>query len=811
LTGCGVKKFEVGLALSGIEVLVLSFNELAKMDFCSSMPSLRHLDLSYNLLKRIEGLDGLPALTSLLLQGNLVYRLEDVNVLKRHAPDLLHLNLRGNSITDVKNYRSIILRRLVHLRSLDGLPVTTEERLSAGERPSSITWDVLVQYARTRGPLGWSLLGRIESIDSLIPITGSAGVPSSAAEDDEGAASSPVPAVFDLSVLERVQILELTHMRIRKISNLDRLVNLRRLNFCDNEVSRIEGLDSLINLQELNLEENKITKIEGLERCLRLRKLELGKNRISRLEGVSQLRELTLFSVEDNDLNSLVGVQSLLSLMEFYAGNNKISFSRDVAVLKDLPKLIILDLSGNNMCSADADYRLFTIYTLRKLKVLDGVSIDANESQRAKEMFAGRLSTEMLAERLGHTSFGSVTELNLSASSIRDGLNVLEDFVSLRELVLDSNNISDLEPICCLKNLQVLRLARNKIEAGLSSYSAGKCIVGRQLECFHQLEILDLSYNAISYLPALHLHRLTKLRSLLLAGNEIVKVEGLDNLVQLRELILDKNKIRQIDPASFASLINLRELRLEENAIRALDNFRPLVRLQSLNISCNRIMELQEIDKLVDLRSLLEIVMVFNAVARKPMYRPHLLRRLPSLQMIDGREVTYEERERADALYSAQEYNASAAASTGYVGSQSGIQAPMSGYGSMPTAPPAPVNMGYGGLGPQGVPSYLSGPVGVQAQLGVQQSSGQQKLLVKMQSGSMEPDSGNYSQRGSSGPYRLQRGTSADASRVEPTSVPFQVQQPPPAATAGSASVLVVRRAKSNTRNAREGSFRRPR
>lgn len=62
------------------------------------------------------------------------------------------------------------------------------------------------------------------------------------------------------------------------------------------------------------------------------------------------------------------GLSCLASLMELYCGGNQIEGVREVGHLKGLPKLIILDLTGNPVAAQD-DYRLYTVYHLRKLKV----------------------------------------------------------------------------------------------------------------------------------------------------------------------------------------------------------------------------------------------------------------------------------------------------------------------------------------------------------------------------------------------------------------------------------------------------------
>lgn len=77
--------------------------------------------------------------------------------------------------------------------------------------------------------------------------------------------------------------------------------------------------------------------------------------------------------------------------MELYIGNNKIKDSKHIKSLAGLTKLIILDLSGNPI-SKDNSYRYYTVFLLKKLKVLDGISIESPEHQQAREHFTGRLT-----------------------------------------------------------------------------------------------------------------------------------------------------------------------------------------------------------------------------------------------------------------------------------------------------------------------------------------------------------------------------------------------------------------------------------
>jgi Leucine-rich repeat (LRR) protein len=83
-------------------------------------------------------------------------------------------------------------------------------------------------------------------------------------------------------------------------------------------------------------------------------------------------------SVEDNAIEKLDEIPDLRNLMELYLGNNSIVDSKEINHLKTLQKLIILDLSGNPF-SRDPNYRVYTLFVIKKLKVLDGLSIEASE------------------------------------------------------------------------------------------------------------------------------------------------------------------------------------------------------------------------------------------------------------------------------------------------------------------------------------------------------------------------------------------------------------------------------------------------
>ena len=89
-------------------------------------------------------------------------------------------------------------------------------------------------------------------------------------------------------------------------------------------------------------------------------------------------------------------------------------------------------------------------------------------------------------------------------------------------------------------------------------------------------------------------------------------------------------------------------LRLEDNGLRTMQNIERLERLQSLFMSGNRVPEFWEVDRLSELPHLMEIALMNNPVARKPNYRTAIIKRLPALIVLDGKEISPEERQRIE-------------------------------------------------------------------------------------------------------------------------------------------------------------------
>ena len=124
------------------------------------------------------------------------------------------------------------------------------------------------------------------------------------------------------------------------------------------------------------------------------------------------------------------------------------------------------------------------------------------------------------------------------------------------------------------------------------------------------------------------------LRSLDLHSNRLTRIDGLATLHSLRELILNHNLIKVLEPSSFNSIPRLRRLNLSHNGLRSLAHLSSLTRLQYLHAASNRITDTAELDPLTSLVSLAEVWLVDNTVAKKQWYRALLLSKCPLAKVV---------------------------------------------------------------------------------------------------------------------------------------------------------------------------------
>ncbi|KAI9334738.1 hypothetical protein BDR26DRAFT_866682 [Obelidium mucronatum] len=613
-------------------------------------PVLEHLDISFNEIAAVGIMlqDVSGHLKSLDMAGNLLHHATDLAQIQGTLSELVQLDLRLNPVCKCKGYIPLLLGfgGLLKLEKLDGRPVDESlkhaDTLSmilnkkidcATEGRSMKTWaDVYYEHSSTQQHLFRPLSVRTQS-----------GYGSSAALNEYWRITG---GAFDghVFVVENITTLELDNCNLYNLDMLPLgLIQLRWASFRNNNIRDVSKLSLCPRLEEISLEDNEIETIDSLTSLAGLTKLDVSKNRITQVDCAANFTSLMLLSLENNLIKSIKPFAKMPSLMEFYIGNNCISDLYNIFPLKELPRLIIFDVTGNQVCQQH-HYRMFTIFHLSRLKILDGASITSKEQAAAKEIYLGKLTIELLGAKIGHFSFRNISELDLRNCKIREA----DCFTGPHSRWTRLPGLQGLRCLCLNNNrIDKLLLADLPAVVGLNGWRVDNSEFQRK-SIFPNLEELHLGNNNISRIADLGLYRMGQLKRLYLQGNKITRIDGLEHMTTLVELVLDRNQIKAADPSSFLSLINLKELHIKENRLRSLSHFDCLPNLQYLFLNSNRINEVVEIEKM-KLPSLLEISLLSNTITRKILYRVVVVLRFPQIVMIDGRDVSEDDRKRAEA------------------------------------------------------------------------------------------------------------------------------------------------------------------
>ncbi|RNF12441.1 hypothetical protein TraAM80_00293 [Trypanosoma rangeli] len=643
------------LFLQGNKISSIAWEALALV-----APALEKLDLGNNVLNRLEfAAAHFPVLHWLCLSCNKLHALDDLLPLRGGLPMLKSLDIDHNPWMENKLAEVFCFAVLPQLQHLNEIPISRHASLFLRQKRTIVMDQRMLQYIvaeeRKRqtqdaagGVMTYNDGDQMGNVD-VVKIASFEAVFAELMEKTERDRASLASTKKDSSMppLRSVRNFYFRFSLMRDLTWVSLLPQLRHLCLQSHVIEDLTPLAELRHLKTLNLSGNLVKTAKPLA-GMRLVSLDLARNQLTGIECLDEMNELRFLSVTENAITHVAALQHCRCLEEFYFARNLICDVRDLHPLHRLPNLVSIDAAGNP-CSGYQDteqkrweYRNYLVYNLPKLKVLDGVPIGEVEQRRARDVFAGRVNAELLVERVGSTSqWKTAHEVDLSLCGLRE-VTMMEPFVSLKVLHLHHNSIAHIDGLLSLHNLVALNLSHNRL---------GQCPVGHTLQHLHNLRSLSLESNHITDISALGL-LLPRLKFLNLKGNEITFIDqGLQGLTDLRELLLDNNKLRALGPDCFVNNLQLTDISAEENCIRSTEGLQPLIRLGTLDLASNRLGDLRLL--LNDLRNatcLATATFLGNSVARKPPYRAQTIAALPALAVLDNKEVTDEERDKAEMM-----------------------------------------------------------------------------------------------------------------------------------------------------------------
>uniref|UniRef100_A0A1I7THR6 LRRCT domain-containing protein n=1 Tax=Caenorhabditis tropicalis TaxID=1561998 RepID=A0A1I7THR6_9PELO len=306
-------------------------------------------------------------------------------------------------------------------------------------------------------------------------------------------------------------------------------------------------------------------------------------------------------TISGNRLSTVPVFGNMTTLMSMNLNSNRISSVPEKAFI-GLSALTQLRLEDNKIC----DFPTKSLDAIKPTLVLLDVSGNCLDVIPAQIL---RNAANLMYLDLGSNNISEINNFELM------------NLPFLRELRVQNNSLRRIHPMAFMNvpQLQYLYLQDNIIST----------LDGNRLQAFKNLEVLDISNNALYALPSLK--DLPNLKQVRVDGNLIGKIDTLafsnnpnlqlisiqnNNIVQISRnafdsldklvvLLVGNNSLARIERGMFDGMKNLQQLSIRNNTLTALDSssFSQLPHLTTLDLGYNQIKKIEEgtFDKLAKL------------------------------------------------------------------------------------------------------------------------------------------------------------------------------------------------------------------
>lgn len=202
-------------------------------------------------------------------------------------------------------------------------------------------------------------------------------------------------------------------------------------------------------------------------------------------------------------------------------------------------------------------------------------------------------------------------------------------FKSLKHLEIYGINVDNVTNMGTLRQTIQQIAWHNTTATSISEFLLCDCVHKNDVhenKMWPSLEIINLSDNQLKCIDE-SIRLAPNLKTLALDQNQLGKIEHLRELPYLQTLTLSENQISICVDLHLELGGNLMHLNLSQNQITSLQGFRKLFTLVKLDVSCNGVDAVDEVDYVAGLPCLEELILTGNPIAGSIDYRPRVLAR----------------------------------------------------------------------------------------------------------------------------------------------------------------------------------------
>ena len=407
--------------------------------------------------------------------------------------------------------------------------------------------------------------------------------------------------IVDWSTLNNLKKLNIRNTNLSTIQDIKLPKNVEEICFDSNELANLGNVDFGNCLSYIDLNDNQIEDISNVKFPNTLEKFFIGKNKLKSIDSLKDNTNLKLLSISDNYIEDIKVVENLTNLTRLYAGTwyavlfpgvisgqiiDRGNEIKNISNIRWPESLTFLDLSGNKITNID---NIHFPEKLNEIRLNKNEIAEINNFTILSNWRTINLENNHISKITG-LKFEPTTKtryLQLSYNQITNFVGVDWTNSLIEELDIAHNNLSTLENLPT--DLEILVANNNKL-SDISNVNwnalpidsldlaCNQIEIVNNIEWNSRLRYLILSYNHISDISSMKFT--SSLDALELAGNNISNLSVFSNEQSngLIGLNLAKNNIKDIMPLE--NVTDLKELLIGRNQI---EDFSGLEKLQNLN------------------------------------------------------------------------------------------------------------------------------------------------------------------------------------------------------------------------------------
>ena len=143
--------------------------------------------------------------------------------------------------------------------------------------------------------------------------------------------------------------------KIKSLKGINKLKNLRTLDFYGNSLISLSGIEGLTKLERLEVGNNELVNLSGVENLINLTCINATYNQLKSVRSVRNLVKLSSLDIDKNRLKNLDGVEGLTGLEFLYATRNRLTRLPD---MNKLSNLSIVEFKWNRISEKELNKKL---------------------------------------------------------------------------------------------------------------------------------------------------------------------------------------------------------------------------------------------------------------------------------------------------------------------------------------------------------------------------------------------------------------------------------------------------------------------